>query len=76
MRVIWHSFPILDVPQILVAFHFPRCPIMNTRAAATRLSSEVESAQTEVEVKTNVTVDGSILNRGADVTHIEQLSLP
>ena len=76
MRVIWHGFPILYVPRILVAFHFPRCPIMDTRAAAIRFSSDVESAQMEVEVKTIVTVDGSIFNRGANVTHIEQISLP
>ena len=56
MRVIWHSFPNLDVPRILEPFHFSSCPIMNTRAAATRFSSRVESAQTEVAVKTDGTV--------------------
>lgn len=35
MRVIWHSFPYLDVPRILEPFHFSSCPILNTCAAAT-----------------------------------------
>ena len=53
MRVIWHSFPHLDVPRILEPFHFSSCPILNTCAAATRFSSGVQSARTAVEVKTN-----------------------
>jgi hypothetical protein len=53
MRVIWHSFPNRDVPRILEPFHFSSCPILNTRAAATRFSSGVQSARTTVEVKTN-----------------------
>lgn len=43
MRVIWHSFPYLDVPRILESFHFSSCPILNTRAVATRFSSGVQS---------------------------------
>lgn len=53
MRVIWHSFPYLDVPRILEPFDFSSCPILNTRAAATRFSSAAKSAKSEVEVKTN-----------------------
>ena len=53
MRVIWHSFPHLDVPRILEPFHFSSCPIVDTRTDATRLSLAAKGAQTEVEVKTN-----------------------
>jgi hypothetical protein len=50
VRVIWHSFPNLDIPRILEPFHFSSCPIMNTRAAAMRSSAGVGSAQTEADV--------------------------
>jgi hypothetical protein len=49
-------FPILGVSSNLVSFHFLISSIMNTCAAATRFTSGVESAQTEVAVKTDGTV--------------------
>jgi hypothetical protein len=57
MRVIWHSFPNLDVPCILEPFHFSSCSIMNTCAAAPCFSSRVESSQTEMEINPNGTVN-------------------